>query len=185
MTEVNGRMDECQQEIRDITEKYKQQIENELKPFADKAINDEIRGAIGKAIEPIFHEITSKYPESEFIVINNDGKLRLRWLWNIGRNIVWSGGAGCQPQEIRPRSEVIWFSEQMELKLAKNDHRPGWKDATYEYLLELMREHADKLERSILNGNHAQVILDAADVANFAMMIADISNIEVRKNDAS
>ena len=66
----------------------------------------------------------------------------------------------------------------MEAKLVKNDHRPGWKDADPQCLLRHLVEHLDKLGKSMLLANREQIIFDAAYVANFAMMIADISKMD-------
>lgn len=72
------------------------------------------------------------------------------------------------------REEVKWFAGEMEKKLRKNDWRPEWKDAEPEYLLDLFHGHVRKFEQSLCDGNEEKVTQDAADVANFAMMLADI-----------
>ena len=90
------------------------------------------------------------------------------------------------------RKEVIWFSEQMEKQLKKNDHKSGWKHCKYTYLLERLCEEYKELDDCFwmpdsrsdmmwlgddvdLKGRFtkADVIKECADVANFAMMIAD------------
>ena len=84
---------------------------------------------------------------------------------------------------LRPR--VRKFAEQMELALRDNDHKGGWKECSNGYLLTRLREEADELEEAIsclampaefYTGPYRQAFViegEAADVANFAMMIWD------------
>ena len=81
--------------------------------------------------------------------------------------------------ELRPT--VQWFAEQMELKLRANDHKDGWSDEriqslmkrlygeAWELSLVLERYQADTIHESL----DPRIIAEAADVANFAMMVAD------------
>lgn len=74
------------------------------------------------------------------------------------------------------RPEVRAFADLMEAQLKANDHKPGWKgddpNALWSRLsdeaLELTEEVGDSARDPILVGK------EAADVANFAMMIADV-----------
>jgi len=76
-----------------------------------------------------------------------------------------------------PREPVQWFSEQMERKLAKHDDRPGWQNENFEYLLiRLMGELGElcSLPKTLDHKMGLEnVIEEAADVGNFAMMVAD------------
>lgn len=75
--------------------------------------------------------------------------------------------------ELRP--EVQWFAEQMELTLRRNDHKGGWKDCDIDWLMERLEEEAKELFYSLQTPNSKEsIISEATDVANFAMMIADI-----------
>ena len=91
------------------------------------------------------------------------------------------------------RKEVKWFSEQMEAKLKKNDHKSGWingnKCVDPNWLLQRLRDEVTEIERKLnpscpcresgCNCSNRPVkdlvISECADVANFAMMIADIA----------
>ncbi len=82
----------------------------------------------------------------------------------------------------RPRSTVRRFAISMEQKLLENDHKGGWDTESWKYLADRLRDEVKEL-RAVLNGRsgHAagaerrrMVTREAADVANFAMMIADI-----------
>lgn len=74
---------------------------------------------------------------------------------------------------IKLRREVRLFAEQMELKLRKNDHKGHWDVCTPEYLLNRMKEEVKELAAIVYSENSQAIIGEAADVANFAMMIAD------------
>lgn len=78
------------------------------------------------------------------------------------------------------RDSVKWFAEQMELKLQENDAKGGWDDCGIYWLLERLREETRELEIAIdihrdLGAPHNNIVKEAADVANFAMMVADIA----------
>ena len=77
------------------------------------------------------------------------------------------------------RPEVAAFAMLMEEKLLLNDHRPGWKNDDVHALIARLYEEARELVQAIGEGVdpavvHAEIGREAADVANFAMMIADV-----------
>lgn len=89
--------------------------------------------------------------------------------------------------ELRP--EVAAFAQAMEAQLRANDHKPGWKGIEPDALLDRLREERRELEVAVLqievyamgncspaNTTHyvGRVVKEAADVANFAMMVADV-----------
>jgi hypothetical protein len=90
----------------------------------------------------------------------------------------------------RWRPEVAAFADLMEAQLRANDHKPGWKgESAGADLLPRLHEEADELREALrlwaaqvawgsaalyLPQNIAKVGREAADVANFAMMIADV-----------
>lgn len=92
-----------------------------------------------------------------------------------------------------PRDEVAWFAGEMERMLRKNDHKSGWDNDYLGDLLSRMREEARELRLIVDdaqlypgsrrdNYSTAQleaIIREAADVANFAMMIADNARLEI------
>ncbi len=85
------------------------------------------------------------------------------------------------PEEREPllRVEVLAFASLMEKKLRENDHKGGWQGEDKEYLLRRLTEEMGELERAATafvtpsRGWRDIVGSEAADVANFAMMIAD------------
>jgi len=63
---------------------------------------------------------------------------------------------------------------EMELALRRNDHKFGWQVATYPYLI----DRANQEIRELLQALHTKstpdkIVREAADAANFLMMVAD------------
>lgn len=79
---------------------------------------------------------------------------------------------------VGPRDPLAWFAQEMERRLRVNDHKPGWEDLTDAWLLHRLRQETQELTLALASfkGQPARayaVIEEAADVANFAMMVAD------------
>lgn len=72
------------------------------------------------------------------------------------------------------RKEVLWLAERMEKKLAANDHKGGWRGKDITSLFYSLTTEVNELFDAIRNNKPSNEIVDeCADVANFAMMIAD------------
>ena len=69
------------------------------------------------------------------------------------------------------RKEVEVFAAMMEHKLKKNDHKPNFENTNLDYLLERLKGEVAELEEAIKNESWFEVMLEAADVANFACII--------------
>ena len=77
---------------------------------------------------------------------------------------------------MRPRREVAAFARLMERELRANDHKGGWKAWQTVSALVRLREETDELATALLRNESPSVIgEEAADIANFAMMIADMA----------
>lgn len=81
----------------------------------------------------------------------------------------------------RWRPEVQAFADLMEARLRANDHKPGWKGDDPWSLMDRLFQEARKLGSELLPHpgvklavRRARIGAEAADVANFAMMIADV-----------
>lgn len=87
------------------------------------------------------------------------------------------------------RERILWFSRRMEKKLRQNDHKGHWRNCTRAYLLRRLRTELKELaaesgnfgrltKKSMtdagLQDSARALISEAADVANFAMMLADV-----------
>ena len=75
------------------------------------------------------------------------------------------------PQDTNPRYEIQTFAQCMEHKLQKNDHKGGWEDVSNTELFRLLRLEVDELEEAMANEPTLNSVFEAADIANFAMMI--------------
>lgn len=73
-------------------------------------------------------------------------------------------------EEKKLRIEVYWFAQQMERKLQEHDDRPGWIGEREGYLLDRLHQEVCELAET---SKPLDIINEAADVANMAMMIAD------------
>jgi NTP pyrophosphatase (non-canonical NTP hydrolase) len=82
---------------------------------------------------------------------------------------------------VKIRAEVAVFAERMEQRLVANEHKGGWEDNTVWELLGRVREELQELECALHDysghrraGSVDEVRSEAADVANFLMMITDV-----------
>lgn len=80
---------------------------------------------------------------------------------------------------IKPRPEVMRFARQMEYILRDNDYKGGWNnmsmDELYYRAREEMRELREALDRWMDDDGYILITKEAADVANYMLMIADIA----------
>jgi len=75
----------------------------------------------------------------------------------------------------RWRNEVVIFADAMEAKLKENDHKQHWSSMPMQYLIGRLAEEQEELREAIEGENSEEILKEAADVANFAMMIADVA----------
>lgn len=84
--------------------------------------------------------------------------------------------------EIRPA--VMWFARQMELKLRTHDADRGphgWRGEKYPIrMFERLEDEVEELRRHADGGDPKRRIEEATDVANFAMMCADLAREELK-----
>ena len=83
---------------------------------------------------------------------------------------------GVPAVEYKLRPEVAAFAMLMEAELRKHDDRPGWKNERLTWLSDRLDDEFGELSGAIEDQLGVEKISqEAADVANFAMMIADVS----------
>lgn len=94
---------------------------------------------------------------------------------------------------MNPRKEVAWFAQEMERKLRENDHKDGWQGCRIGNLFHGLRKECDELllathplqldtmQEKLSQEDATEIIRECADVANFAMMIAD--NIKIKREE--
>jgi hypothetical protein len=83
---------------------------------------------------------------------------------------------------LHARPSVIAFARAMEARLAANDHKGGWDHEPASYFLERIEEELKELKRALKHKLlPAAVLHEAADVANFLMMLAESAAKAVKK----
>lgn len=77
-------------------------------------------------------------------------------------------------ERVWPRREVQMFAEDMERKLEANDDKKGgWDDCEVGWLLRRLGHEVGELRRALKKRKPWRTVAgEAADVANFAMMIS-------------
>jgi NTP pyrophosphatase (non-canonical NTP hydrolase) len=79
------------------------------------------------------------------------------------------------------RPEVLEFAHEMESELYANEKKGGWTECDFEYLFNRLKEEVGELPEAIHKWQKKEgaslpnLVSECADVANFAMMIADIA----------
>lgn len=71
------------------------------------------------------------------------------------------------------RESIRWFAERMEEKLACYDERDGWSECELDWLQARVSMELEELAEALRDEKYDEAVLEAADAANFLMMIAD------------
>ena len=71
----------------------------------------------------------------------------------------------------RIEADVAIFSDAMKQKLSENEHKGYWDKLSLLELLYLLSNEVEELTDAILVKDETEVMREAADVGNFAMMI--------------
>ena len=81
-----------------------------------------------------------------------------------------------EKKRVYPRASVQWFAEEMERKLQRNDHKSGWRGEALQYLSMRLTQERKEFADALASKDKERIISECADIANFAMMIADNFN---------
>lgn len=75
-----------------------------------------------------------------------------------------------------PRASIVRFACEMEKKLERDDKRgkPDWREEDMNELLLGVADELIELCRAVSKGDPEEVHKEAADVANYAMMVSDV-----------
>lgn len=80
-------------------------------------------------------------------------------------------------QQMKPnpgiRPTVFSFAYEMEKQLKSNDFKGGWSDEHKTFLYQKLDKKLSELRRPLSNGKKVEITEICADIANYAMMIAD------------
>lgn len=75
---------------------------------------------------------------------------------------------------VEPRASVMQFARLMETKLRENDHKKHWSEIPVEQLMTRIQQELFEMHDAITDKEPGiNVAKEAADVANFAMMVAE------------
>ena len=85
---------------------------------------------------------------------------------------VESKATGHDVEPIILRPEVLKFAEAMERNLVENEHKGDWNGCETAYLLPRSRQDFAEFEECVDHG--VSCLDEAADVANFLMMVCDV-----------
>ncbi len=81
-------------------------------------------------------------------------------------------------------SPVLRFAEKMQDELDNNSHKSGYSGCPMHYLIKRLKQETAELAKAIeLNKPIEKVISECADVANFAMMIANNYENDLTEKD--
>ncbi|MEK4149042.1 hypothetical protein NST02_18425 [Robertmurraya sp. FSL W8-0741] len=75
----------------------------------------------------------------------------------------------------KPRKVVSEFAHDMDKQLKVNDHKGGWNDEEHHFLSAQLAKNMFALNHELkkLNKDKHEITIRCANIANFAMMIAD------------
>lgn len=80
----------------------------------------------------------------------------------------------AKPVTLRLRPQVADYAQNMEIKLAKNDHKEHWSKSTVGQLLSKLGEELEELIEALDQGATAEEVMwECVDVGAVAMMIGD------------
>jgi phosphoribosyl-ATP pyrophosphohydrolase len=78
--------------------------------------------------------------------------------------------------ELQPyKHDLRRFIDAMLYKLKVHSSKGRWEKLDLEQTTRKLDGEVKELELAIIDGNHIEIILEAADVANYAMIVASIS----------
>lgn len=90
-----------------------------------------------------------------------------------------NGGRGLTthvPDEIAVhRPDIKRIFDAMIFKLHRNRHKGRWEDIDLEKAISKLVGECVELEEAIKNGNTSEIVMEAADVANWALIITNIA----------
>jgi len=71
--------------------------------------------------------------------------------------------------------DILRFVDAMVYKLGIKAHKGKWENMPIERALELLRGEEKELTEAVARGNMVEIMLEAADVANFALIASAIA----------
>ena len=81
--------------------------------------------------------------------------------------------------------ELKLFTDAMKYKLMANAKKGRWEEVDLPQAFELLRKEIDELEEAIARGNSIEILLESADIGNFALIISDVAMKEAINGKAT
>lgn len=84
------------------------------------------------------------------------------------------------PDELLPMAQDLTrFFSAMVFKLRKNAHKGKWEDLNLSQTMAKLEQEVSELDLAISEGSFCEILLEGADVANFAMIATSVALSEV------
>lgn len=92
----------------------------------------------------------------------------------------WSSIVIQVPPELRGYAPSLTrFFDAMIFKLRRNSHKGKWENVPILRAMNLLENESKELKEAVGHGNTSEILMEAADVANQALIVAEIT-MEVR-----
>ena len=118
-----------------------------------------------RSCETIARELLESMPELVMVSVSEDGDVTAL----VERHT-------DEPQYVKRGDEqaaLARFQAVMLEKLLVNSHKGGWAELSPSWLLQRIKGELGELREAVAGGDLNEIVREAADVANFAMFIAD------------
>ena len=129
-----------------------------------------------ETVAGLIQQIEGKEQEAQRMIDAMAMVIETETLTEQAEQILSAAMVGELSERMELREAVRKFAERMEEKLAKNTHkgnRDGWLDETISWLASRLVLEVGELMVAIQECPQNEIARECADVANFAMMIAD------------
>src|SRR5690606_26627211 len=79
------------------------------------------------------------------------------------------------PEVAQYAPDIQRFVDAMVYKLGRNAHKGRWEDRNQAVNMGLLQKEVEELTEAINRGNMVEIMLEAADIANFALIASAIA----------
>jgi hypothetical protein len=73
------------------------------------------------------------------------------------------------------RDDIRRHVQSMIYKLSQNAHKGRWQELNLVAVIKCLKRETEELEEAIAEDNYIKIILESADVSNFALIAASIA----------
>lgn len=98
-------------------------------------------------------------------------------------NSEWTSMVIRIPPELKTYvPSLIRFMDAMVFKLRRNAHKGKWENVPLLRAMSALDSEGAELREAVTHGNTSEILMEAADVANQALIVAEIT-LEVRSGE--